>query len=71
MFYMGLSMGKVVNDQQHLQFAEINARKLLNHAYIPINGRWASGYVNSSKEMEGYNVSLIYNELNQMSATLS
>lgn len=70
-FWMCHITGKLSNDETLVRFAEKNARRLLQVAYLEKTGSWAMGYIDENKGLLKDKQSWIYAELDQMAATLS
>jgi mannose/cellobiose epimerase-like protein (N-acyl-D-glucosamine 2-epimerase family) len=70
-FWMCYLAGKQAGDPELVRFAESNARRLLDTAYLVNEGAWASAYADESLELDRFKIAWIYAELDQMAATLS
>lgn len=70
-FWMILTTGKMTADFELMNFALEGAPRLLDTAWIPEKGRWAMRYNNGEYEKDLGIFTWAYNELDQMTATLS
>jgi len=70
-FWMILTTGKMTGDQILIDFALSGGPRLLDTAWIPEKGRWAMRYTSDRYEKDLGIFTWGYNELDQMTATLS
>jgi mannose/cellobiose epimerase-like protein (N-acyl-D-glucosamine 2-epimerase family) len=71
-FWFIYLVGKLTNNTGLMSFAEIQAPKILEKAYVNNTGSWATLLnSNGSVNTNGNKISWMYNEMNQMTATFS
>lgn len=69
-FWFVRMVGDLAGRADLVKWAEQNGRNVLNRAYIPETGAWATGYQNDG-ELDASSTSWIHAELDQFAASLS